>query len=496
MYRYHTVRYLRSHDNVAHELSLSVSTALNSERSDQGADPVDLAPERPIPTMGTNAMDQNPASQPAEEADVIHSESEVDAGIQSGPEESQNEGDDPVVREYDVFLNDSLSEKLMLLQYPNRDGRQPYTERNFAKPLELRIKPGAGLIEVDVPMEIFDNYDKEKAVRFGDALKKSTDERAGGSLGLPGGFGVTYGHGRVGGAGRVPRRGHSDHEQEITQDMLHRDFDLACSLGRVLNKQTLGGQIDPLQDGKPIYMIGAFQDGRSSLPSQDLLCLSPSQVLTTTATDQLHITPIDSIAQLRPQFHHLDAVAEQEKAAARPQRDPGAAGRVQEARAVQMTAKSADGDDMDTAEVTKFLKAAQEENWKRLMYADEDVWTRHALCLGHSLRFADIVKDSRSLGCLREALCGQHQRCREAAITGYLRGVSGRDKPSPDACHGATIQESIGKESRWKDSARLNRLHQSLHVQAADIYPATMCSLRKGSPRRTTPPEVRPRDQW
>ncbi|KAI9751823.1 MAG: hypothetical protein M1815_000902 [Lichina confinis] len=293
-------------------------------------------------------MEQSLPSEPAEQANVPHPESEVEADNQSDPEESQDEGDDPVVREYDVFLNDSLSEKLMLLQYPNRDSRQPYTERNYAKPLEFRIKPGAGLVEVDVPMEIFDNYDKEKAIRFGDALKKSTDERAGGSLGLAGGFGVTYGHGRVGGAGRMPRRGHSDQESEVTQDMLLRDFDLAYSLGRVLNKQTLGGQIDPPQDGKPIYMIGAFQD------------------------DQLHMTPIDSLAQLRPQFHHLDALVEQERAAARPQRDPGAAGRVQEARAVQMTAKSADADDMDTAEVIKTLKAAQEENWKRLMYADED----------------------------------------------------------------------------------------------------------------------------
>lgn len=188
----------------------------------------------------------------------------------------------------------------------------------------------------------------------------------------------------------MPRRGHSDHEQEITQDMLHRDFDLACSLGRVLNKQTLGGQIDPLQDGKPIYMIGAFQD------------------------DQLHITPIDSIAQLRPQFHHLDAVAEQEKAAARPQRDPGAAGRVQEARAVQMTAKSADGDDMDTAEVTKFLKAAQEENWKRLMYADED--TAEAWGAYEKL-FAASTKDAAKLQSL--VTCAE-----------YLDAISPRQMPA------------------------------------------------------------------
>ncbi len=86
--------------------------------------------------------------------------------------------------------------------------------------------------------------------------------------------------------------------------------------------------------------------------------------------DQLHLTPIHSIAQLRPQFHHLDAVVEQEKAASRPPRDPN----YQPApRAVQMMVKSADGEDVDTAEITRTLKAAQEEDWTRMQYADQDV---------------------------------------------------------------------------------------------------------------------------
>lgn len=61
------------------------------------------------------------------------------------------------------------------------------------------------------------------------------------------------------------------------------------------------------------------------------------------------------------------------RASARPARDAGNAPRPQEARAVQMTVKSADMDDMDTAEIASALKAAQEESWRRLEYADEDV---------------------------------------------------------------------------------------------------------------------------
>ena len=91
-------------------------------------------------------------------------------------------------------------------------------------------------------------------------------------------------------------------------------------------------------------------------------------------TDQLHLTPVDSIAQLRPQFHHLDAVVEQEKASSRTQRDMGSTARPAEPRAVQMTAKSTDVDEVDNnKEIAKTLKAAQEEAWTRLQYADENV---------------------------------------------------------------------------------------------------------------------------
>ena len=45
-----------------------------------------------------------------------------------------------------------------------------------------------------------------------------------------------------------------------------------------------------------------------------------------------------------------------------------------EPRAVQMTAKSTDMDEVDNnKEIAKTLKAAQEEDWTRLQYADENV---------------------------------------------------------------------------------------------------------------------------
>jgi DNA-directed RNA polymerase-3 subunit RPC5 len=128
-------------------------------------------------------------------------------------------------------------------------------------------------------MSVLDNYDQEKAVRFGDALKKSTDDRAGGSLGLAGGFGVGSASGRIsaaaaaaagkglGGSRRAgAAAGTSESDAEITQSMLLADFERAKSLGRVLAKQVLAGQIDPVQEGKPIYMVGVFQEGEPPPP--------------------------------------------------------------------------------------------------------------------------------------------------------------------------------------------------------------------------------------
>ncbi len=204
----------------------------------------------------------------ASEADEPASGSEPELeGDMSTSETPRRQDDDPVVREYDVFLNEAPTERLMLLQYPNRHRKQPFLDSTYSKPTELRVKPGTGLVEVDIPMDIQQHYDPELAVRYGDALKKSTEDRAGGSLGLAGGFGVGVGPNQVGRraatmAGRSQGRGGGP---EITQEMLMDDLARAVNLGRVLDKQTLGGQTDQVNEGKPIYMVGAFRDGACKL---------------------------------------------------------------------------------------------------------------------------------------------------------------------------------------------------------------------------------------
>ena len=86
---------------------------------------------------------------------------------------------------------------------------------------------------------------------------------------------------------------------------------------------------------------------------------------------------VDSIVQLRPQFHHVDAVTEQERLSAKGQREAINPPR-QDARVVQMAVKTADGDDFDLSQTMKTLKNIQEEKWQDLEYRDENVSTRLA----------------------------------------------------------------------------------------------------------------------
>lgn len=77
---------------------------------------------------------------------------------------------------------------------------------------------------------------------------------------------------------------------------------------------------------------------------------------------------------MRPQFHYLDAAAQQERMKGRRERELGETPRITEPRAVQMMVKAAaDGENVDTATTNKFLQKAEEEPWTRLRYHDEEV---------------------------------------------------------------------------------------------------------------------------
>lgn len=92
-------------------------------------------------------------------------------------------------------------------------------------------------------------------------------------------------------------------------------------------------------------------------------------------TDEFHLSKLDGMVQLRPQFHHIDAMAEQEKSSSRAQRDSENPPPESEARAVNMTVKASESEELDMSQTAKILRARQEEMWTRLEYKDENVCT-------------------------------------------------------------------------------------------------------------------------
>lgn len=160
---------------------------------------------------------------------------------------------DPIRASYDVYIKPSFKDgrQLYILQFPNRESYKPYNSLNHTLPSELRMKPKTGLLELDVPIDAWQNYDRDKGFKWGDALKKSnTGNNGNGSHGLPGGFGI-------GGTGPRARAG----DEEDLQEMVIRDFAAAVTNQRVLTKQTLGGMTVPKEESSPQYMVGAFKKG-------------------------------------------------------------------------------------------------------------------------------------------------------------------------------------------------------------------------------------------
>ena len=89
--------------------------------------------------------------------------------------------------------------------------------------------------------------------------------------------------------------------------------------------------------------------------------------------EQLHLTKVDGLAQLRPQFHHIDAAASEDKARIRKDREAAEPARTTEPRAVQMSMKASEGDTMDLMTTSVLLHATETETWTKLRYFDEEV---------------------------------------------------------------------------------------------------------------------------
>ena len=196
----------------------------------------------------------------------------MDALANEEDEDEDDEVDDglgKVVVEYDMYLNNP-SKRLLLLQYPNREPGQSYSDKTGNKPLELRIKPKCGLVEVDIPLSVHANFDRHKGINFGAAMRKSQTLQEGGSYGLSGGLKTAVGLG-PGPRGQPRNNDQESALEDVSQDMLLDNFEEANQKGHIMNKIILGGQIVPWKDGDPIYMIGVFR-GSEQAPFRRLAC--------------------------------------------------------------------------------------------------------------------------------------------------------------------------------------------------------------------------------
>lgn len=275
----------------------------------------------------------------------------------------------PILKQYKLFINDS-KKRTLLIQYPNREVGAEYRGANGQKPLELRMKPKTGVVEIDIPMEIHVNYDKEKGIEYGEAMRDSRVLQQGGSYGLSGGLCVGS-KSSANDARRAPL------PEGPSKEKLLDNFEDANNKGHVMNKITLGGRVVPFQDGDPIYMYATFKGGE-----QHRLNSYNESLLANRSTDICSFTKIDAMVQLRPQFDHVDALRDREKS--NPRADNGAEETAadepeeREARAVNMAVKSAENlEELDLyggmSTTNKLLKDIRDEPWQILQWIDQDV---------------------------------------------------------------------------------------------------------------------------
>ena len=161
----------------------------------------------------------------------------------------------PILKSYKIYLN-TPKMRSILIQYPTRGPDQQYCDAHGNKPIELRMKPKAGIVEIDIPLDVHHKtYDRKKGVMYGRAMRNSRTLQEGGSYGLAGGFGI-------GDKSSKEDRRPPQSEGPSVEKLLE-NFDDANNKGYVMNKITLSGRIVPFVEGDPIYMVATFRGGTS-----------------------------------------------------------------------------------------------------------------------------------------------------------------------------------------------------------------------------------------
>lgn len=178
---------------------------------------------------------------------------------------TNNDDPDPIVASYDVYTNAPLADnrKLLILQYPNKQGPIRGTYPQFS---EVRLKTKSGFVEVDVPMAHGHvDYDRDKGMKWGSALARSTAAKNGGTHGLAGGFGVGVPtRSAAGGAGRGAGGAAGGRQNDWQHEISMMDWSEAVRQDKVIRTQTLGGQFAIEKETNCRWMVGVFKGGKLS----------------------------------------------------------------------------------------------------------------------------------------------------------------------------------------------------------------------------------------
>ncbi|KAK6515628.1 hypothetical protein TWF506_007953 [Arthrobotrys conoides] len=308
------------------------------DQSDSASEPdIPRRTQQSLPSKGSGVQPlevHHDAGDESEEDDVAYSD--ID--------------DDPIVQSYDIVLNTTFNDMMYLFQYPVRNRSQPYTFQEGFAPVEARMKVNTGALELDIPINVERNYDERKGVLYGDVLHKSRIQRS-----LRAGGGTDAGDRADNSSDRRKRRRTAEDEDMEDDSAIPTpetllDFEEAKRKNRILNRQTLGAK---MQGADANYFVALFQE------------------------DKLHFTRLTGALQLRPQFHHIDIMTEQERAnqkAMREMNNPQSS-KSAEARAVNLSVKTASGDNrtLTAAEqLAKDIRLEEDEPWREIEWVDQD----------------------------------------------------------------------------------------------------------------------------
>jgi DNA-directed RNA polymerase III subunit RPC5 len=115
--------------------------------------------------------------------------------------------------------------------------------------------------------------------------------------------------------------------------------------------------------------------------------------------EELHLTKLAGVVQMRPQFHHIDAAQHIEQVNRRKELEAVEGIKRPEPRAVHMTMRSAEGENIDMNTTKQFLQRAKDDPWIKLRYLDEDVSSPRQ-SLFHWKMPTNLFVDRGSVRCL------------------------------------------------------------------------------------------------